>query len=98
VGDGRTQITGDVLGHDQCPLLVAAGAEAASAAGEGDEELVSTPRATHAGEAFTQIAAGEELLNRGCDDGPPEAVTLPVALVADALELVEVSVEQLPER
>jgi|GEM_PF-4359742 len=98
VADKRTQITGDVLGHDQCPLLVATGAEAASAAGEGDEELVSAPRTPYAGEAFTQIAAGEELLDGGCDDGPPEAVMLPVALVVDALELVEVSIEQFPER
>ena len=32
VGDGGAQVDGDVLGHDQCPLLVAAGAEAAPAA------------------------------------------------------------------
>jgi len=77
---------------------VATGAEAASAAGEGDEKLVSAPRTPRPREAFTQIAAGEELLDRGCDDGTPEAVTLPVALVVDAMELVEVSIEQLPQR
>ena len=98
VGHGGAQVTGDVLGHDQGPLLVATGAEAASAAGEGDEELVSAPRATHTRETLAEIAAGEELLDRCCDDGSPEAVTLPVALVVDALELVEVSIEQLPER
>ena len=98
VCDGGAQVAGDVLGHDQRPLLVTARAEAASAAGEGDEKLVAAPRTPYTGEAFTEVAAGEELLDGGCDDGPPEAVMLPVALVVDALELVEVSIEQFPER
>jgi len=44
---------------------------------------------TRAKVRLRRIAAGEELLDGGCDDGSPEAVTLPVALVVDALELVE---------
>jgi len=53
---------------------------------------------TRAKVRLRRIAAGEELLDRGCDDGSPEAITLPVTLVVDALELVEVSIEQLPQR
>ncbi len=69
-----------------------------SAAGEGDEELVAAVGAADASEAFGEVAAGQELLDGAPDDGPPEAVALPVALVVDALELDEVSIEQLPER
>jgi len=47
---------------------VTARAEAASAAGEGDEELVSAPRATHARKTVSEVAAGEELLDgHACD-------------------------------
>jgi hypothetical protein len=98
VGDGGAQVSGDVLGHDQRPLLVATGAEAASAAGEGDEELVSAPRATHPRETLAQVAAGEELLDGPGDDGPPEAVALLIAFVINLLKLLEVPVEQSVQR
>ncbi len=64
VGDGSADVTGDVVGDDQGPLLVAAGAEAAASAGERDEALVTAPRAADAGEALAQVAAGEELADR----------------------------------
>ena len=94
VGDGGAQVAGDVVGHDQCPLLVAARTEAASAAGEGDAELVTAARATHPRETPAEVAAGAELLDRGRDDGPPEAVSLLIAFVIDLLKLPEVPVEQ----
>ena len=98
VGDGLADVTGDVLSDHEGPLLVAARAEAAAAAGERDKELVAAPGAADAGEALLQIAAGEELLDGPFDDGAPEAVALLVAVVVDALELVEVPIEQLPQR
>ena len=94
VGDGGAQIAGDVIGHDQGPLLVTARTEAASAAGEGDEKLVTAPREAHSRETLAQVAAGEELLDGAGDDGPPEAVALLIAFVIDLLKLPEVPVEQ----
>ena len=41
VGHGLADVTGDVFGHDEGPLLVATGTQTAAAAGEGDEELVA---------------------------------------------------------
>jgi hypothetical protein len=80
------------------PLLLTARAQAPSAAGERDEELVAALRAADAGEAFPQVAAGEEPFDGPLDDGPPEAVALLEALRIGALELLELPVEQLPQR
>jgi hypothetical protein len=83
VGHGFADVTGDVVGDHERPLLVAAGAQA--------------PGAPDAGEALVQVAAGEELVDGSFDGGSPEAVALLGAVVVDAPELVEVPLEQLPQ-
>jgi hypothetical protein len=45
-----------------------------------------------------QVAAGEELVDGPSDDRAPEAVALLIAVIVDALELLEVPIEQLPQR
>jgi hypothetical protein len=54
--------------------------------------------APDAGEALVQVAAGEELVDGPSDDRAPEAVALLIAVIVDALELLEVPIEQLPQR
>jgi len=49
MGNRLTKVTGDVLGDKKCPLLVTARAEAATATGERDLELVAAPGAADAG-------------------------------------------------
>jgi hypothetical protein len=68
-----------VLRDQEGSLLVATGTQAPPPAGEGDEELESARGAADAGEAFLQVAAGEELLDGRRDDRAPEAVALLVA-------------------
>ena len=59
VGNRRTDGVGDIVSGQQGPLLVAAGAEAALATGEGDKHLVSAVGAADAGKAQVGIAAAE---------------------------------------
>jgi hypothetical protein len=73
VGHRRANVTGDVLGDDEGPLLVTARAEAAAPAGEGDEERVAARGVAGAGEAFVQISTGGELLDGPRDERTPDA-------------------------
>jgi hypothetical protein len=98
MGDGFADVTRDVLGHDEGPLLVAAGAQASAAAREGDKDFVTAAGAADAGEALVQVAAGKEPADGGGDDGSPESAALLIAVVVDALELLKVPIEQLPQR
>ena len=97
VGDGGRRPRRRASAMTQGALLVTARAQAAAAAGEGDEELVAARSAANPREAVTQVAAAEELRRGVGDDGPPEAVPLLVAVWVDALELVEVAIDQLVE-
>ena len=56
--DRGADVLGDVLGHEQGALLVAAWAQAPAPAGEGDEELVAARSAAHPREAVTQVDPG----------------------------------------
>ena len=71
--------------HHHADRLIAALEEAQSAGGDirGRQSA-----------ALVVVAAGEELLDRGCDDRPPEAVALLVSLLVDPMELAEVPAEQ----
>ena len=95
--DRPFDFTGDVLGDHEGPLLVTTGTKTATAAGERHEELVAAPRAADPREALVEVTAGQEVAVGLGDDGPPEAVALLVAVVVDALKVVEVSIEQLPQ-
>jgi hypothetical protein len=54
-------------------------------------------RAPQAGKTTAEVATIEILFNNVPDDGAPEAVLLFVAVVPDALELVEVVLDQVIE-
>ena len=96
--DRGAHVLGDVRGHDQGALLMAAGAQAPTPAGEGDEELVVARAAANPREAVTQIAALKERRRGFGDDGPPESVPILGALRVNALELVEAAFDQPGER
>jgi len=71
VGNGLADGVGNRVGGQQGAFLMATGAQAALAAGEGDEHLVPAVRAADAGEAEVQVAAAEELAGDVADDRPP---------------------------
>lgn len=78
MGHGRADGVGDEATLDESAPLVAAGAEAALFAGEGEEELVIALGAVQAGETGVQVAAAEEGMNRGSDLGRQGAKRAPV--------------------
>jgi hypothetical protein len=45
-----------------------------------------------------EVAAGQEPVDGPGNDGAPEAVALLIAVIVDALELLEIPIEQLPQR
>ena len=80
------------------PFCVAAGAEVATLAGEGQQILVRTVVAADAGEAVLQHAAGEERVGHLRDDGTPGAVLAREAVVIDRLQAVQMIRHQPKER
>ena len=71
VGNGLADGVGNRVGGQQGAFLMATGAQAALAVGEGDEHLVAAIRAADAAEAEVQVAAAEELAGDLADDRPP---------------------------
>ena len=94
---GLTHILGNVDGEQQSPLLMTTGADTPLLAGEGHEELVATVGAADTGEALSQVAAPEELIDGCGDDRPPEAELASIALVIHGLEVVEVLANEAVE-
>ena len=80
------------------PLGVAAGAEVAALAGEGEQVLVGAGVAADAGEAVLQDAAGEKPVDHRGDDGAPRAVGMGEPLVVDQAQVPEAALEQAIER
>ncbi len=96
--DLDAHVLGDVRGHDQPTLLMAARAQTSAPARERHQELVATGAAANPRKAVTQIAAPKELRRSVGHDGTPESVPLLVPLGVDALELVEGAFDQPVER
>jgi len=95
VGHRRADVLGHVHRHEQRPLLVAARAQAPLATREGHEHLVLAVGAADAGEAVVQVTALEKPRHGRPDGGAKDAVARLVALGVNALEGVEVVVEEL---
>ena len=72
-------------------------AERAAFAGERDEELEATLRANGSGEARFEESTIEVAGNGGIPEGPPEAVTSFESFFPQALEGLEVGIEELIE-
>ena len=81
----------------QGAFLVAGGACTALLAGIGDEHLMQAVRASHAGDAFVQIAALEKSGHGALDQRPPEAVPSLKTLVVDLLECRKMLIHQAPQ-
>ena len=88
---------GDPVAYGADTALVAAGAEVAGLAGEGEELFVAAAGALEAGEAGGEVAAAVELVDDG--DGVPaqRAVGAAVAGFVAGDELVPGVVDELPE-
>jgi len=90
VRDRSEQLLAQPLGPEELLLLLARGAEAAAAAGEGDENAPAAIGAPQPGEAVSWDAAPDEPPQHALDGGPQRAVFLGEALVVHAEELVDV--------
>ena len=87
VRDVGKHLVFEAIGKQQRPFLVTRGAACALTAGEGNEELLLAVWATNTSEPLLEIAALQELVDRGTDHGPPEAINLQVSLGVHLLEL-----------
>ena len=97
VGDAGADRVRDGVGRQERAFLMATGAQAALAAGEGDEHLVAAVRTADAREAEVQVAAMEELAGHRADDRAPRPVELGITLIIGALELGVIPLDDLIE-
>jgi len=98
VGHGIKNILTQQFAELDDLLGVAGWAEPTAPAGEGEQELMTAVRAAHPGEAVGEVTAFEIVVYHLGDDRAEEAVVLGKTCVIGMDELVEVTMEQIPQR
>jgi len=89
---------GGAKSRQQGALLVAGRTKAAAPATIGQQKLFAAGRASEARKTAAQVRAIQELFDSAPRDRAPETVLAFVALVPDALEFVEVVLDQVIQR
>jgi hypothetical protein len=98
VGDFGQDFAAQPLGPEQLLLLLAGWAEAAAAAGEGDQDAPAARAAPEPGEAVLEQPAAQELPQHPLDHRPQRPVAPGEALGPDPQQLLEVALHEPVER
>ena len=97
VRDAGDNFVPEQLREEGSSLGAARGAQCAPLAGEGDEELIAALGTDDAGETGFEASAIKVFEDSGIPEGSPESVSSFESLFPQALEALEVGIEELIE-